>query len=296
MKPMLAAPTDGENLEYPLFASPKLDGVRALVINGVVMSRSLKPIPNKYVQSIFGLSKLNGFDGELIVGDATAKDVYQKTVSGVMTKEGQPAVMFKVFDDFDHPCDPGFAARFTRLHDRVVKLPTLQFNNCQILHQVNICNKDELNKWELSFLQDGYEGIMLRHPNGYYKHGRSTLKEGYLLKLKRFEDAEAIILDFYPLMHNANEAEKNELGYTERSSKKVGKVETKELGGFKVRDTKTGVEFDIGTGFSAAQRSEFFMNGRTLIGKMVKYKYQKVGVKDKPRFPVFLGFRDSIDL
>jgi hypothetical protein len=32
------------------------------------------------------------------------------------------------------------------------------------------------------------------------------------------------------------------------------------------------------------------------MGKVVKYKSQPTGVKDKPRFPVFLGFRDVVDM
>ena len=68
-KPMLAATVSDEPLSYPLLASVKLDGVRALVVDGVVMGRSLKPIPNKHVQRLFGHTQLNGLDGELIVGD-----------------------------------------------------------------------------------------------------------------------------------------------------------------------------------------------------------------------------------
>lgn len=49
MKPMLAGKCEGlESLKYPVLVSVKLDGVRALVIGGKVMSRSLKPIPNAW--------------------------------------------------------------------------------------------------------------------------------------------------------------------------------------------------------------------------------------------------------
>lgn len=33
-----------------------------------------------------------------------------------------------------------------------------------------------------------------------------------------------------------------------------------------------------------------------LIGSTVKYKYFEIGVKDKPRFPIFCGFRDKRDM
>ena len=63
-KPMLAATLKSpEALKFPVVASPKLDGVRAIIIDGVVMSRNLKPIPNVFVQKIFGHREFNGFDG-----------------------------------------------------------------------------------------------------------------------------------------------------------------------------------------------------------------------------------------
>ena len=45
-KPLLASPADLSTLRFPVLASPKLDGVRAIVKDGVVLSRSLKKIPN----------------------------------------------------------------------------------------------------------------------------------------------------------------------------------------------------------------------------------------------------------
>ena len=294
MKPMLAAPSDGEQLMYPLMASAKLDGVRALIIDSVVMSRALKPIPNRHVQAVFGQSKLNGFDGELIVGPATAKDVYNKTTSGVMSRDGTPPVKFMVFDDFS--AYGGYQKRFNNIYNRFNKLPDHIFNQCFIHQHVHIRDSDELFKYEHRYLLDGYEGIMLRDPSGPYKHGRSTLKEGYLLKIKRFVDSEAVILDISPLMHNTNEGVRNELGNLERSSKKDGKVALAQLGSMHVKDIISGIEFDIGTGFTGEQRVDFWSGRKDLIGKMIKYKSQPIGVKERPRFPVFLGFRHSIDM
>jgi len=135
---------------------------------------------------------------------------------------------------------------------------------------------------------------MLRHQNGPYKHGRSTEREGWLLKLKRFDDSEAVILSAYELMHNANEATQNELGYTERSSHKAGMVGKGVLGGLSVRDVYSGVEFDIGTGFDQATREALWKQRDQLPEQVIKYKFFASGVKDKPRFPVFLGFRSDL--
>lgn len=289
MKPMLAASTKGSNVAYPVLASSKLDGVRALIIDGVVMSRSLKPIPNQHVQKLFGRQELNGLDGELIVGKPTDPDVYRNTSSGVMSIEGEPEVTFYVFDDFHE--SGGFQRRLHTAMRRVKK----QKSVVHVPHAV-VNSEDELNSLEQQLLADGYEGVMLRSMDGPYKHGRSTEKEGWLLKLKRFADSEAKIIGFQELMHNANEAKTNELGQKERSSKKAGMIGKGCLGAINVKDLKTGVEFDIGTGFTQADREIYWAMQKDLVGKVVKYKYFPGGIKEKPRFPVFLGFRDPIDL
>lgn len=289
MRPMLAAPADGRNLKFPFLLSPKLDGIRCLIIDGVAVGRSLKPIPNKHVQKLFGRSEFNGLDGELIVGLPTAKEVFQVTSSGVMSVEGEPKVMFHVFDDFIE--SGGFHRRLHTAHRRIKKAEC-----CTPVDHHEIRAADDLNQWEEDYLALGYEGVMLRHPDGPYKHGRSTTKEGWLLKVKRFEDSEARVIGFSELMHNANEAKRNELGHLERSSHKAGKVGKQTLGALTVKDLKTGVEFDIGTGFTADQRRLLWSVGDNLLGRVVKYKSQPTGVKEKPRFPVFLGFRDAVDM
>ena len=55
-------------------------------------------------------------------------------------------------------------------------------------------------------------------------------------------------------MHNANEATIGELGQTKRTSHQENLVPMGTMGALIVRDLKTGVEFNIGTGFSNADR------------------------------------------
>lgn len=290
MKPMLAAATDGTQINFPVWASPKLDGVRCLIIDGIACSRSLKPIPNQHVQRRLGLAALNGLDGELIVGSPTASDVYNRTVGGVMAVSGEPHVRFHVFDDF--MAAGSFRERLAGVARRLhfCQAPLAAVPHHPLKHE------DELLRYEEDALTAGYEGIMLRHPDGPYKHGRSTLKEGWLLKLKRFTDAEAEVLGVLPLRSNTNEAKRNALGQLERSSHQAGMVAKPLVGSLLVRDLKTGVEFEIGTGFNQLQREQLWATRESLIGKLVKYKSQPTGVKTRPRFPVFLGLRDPRDL
>lgn len=289
MRPMLAASTDGKNLQYPLLASAKFDGVRALVMNSVVVSRNLKPIPNDKVQRLWGKKKFNGLDGELIVGDPTDKEAYRRTTSGVMSFGGQPDVSFRVFDNYEIS---------DQFHKRLLEVTRFAKANAKMglvpVYHTKITNEAALLKYEESMLELGFEGVMLRHPEGPYKQGRATPAEGYLFKLKRFEDAEAVVVGVEELEHNHNEKERSLLGLAKRSTHKAGRVAGGVLGALVVR-MPSGIEFNIGSGFTARDREQLWRIRNKLAGKLVKYKYFPTGSKDRPRFPVFLGFRDPID-
>lgn len=293
-KPMLAAPAELEKLALPVYVSPKLDGVRAIVRGGVVVSRSLKPIPNQFVQELFGNKLCEHLDGELIVGNPVAKDVFRTTTSGVMTRFGKPDVRFFAFDFVTAVLD--FETRLKNLRWMLDSMPSKIRDNFVMVPQILVENTQELLNLEEKMVKDGFEGVMIRDPKGLYKCGRSTTNEGGLLKLKRFEDSEAVVLSVTEQLHNDNPAVLNELGYKERSSTKDGLRPSGVLGALKVKDLKTKVEFDIGTGYNQADRELLWELRAKLIGRVVKYKFQPVGVKEKPRFPVFLGFREQIDL
>ena len=312
-KPMLAAKLEDiglDNLTYPLLASPKLDGVRALVIDGVVMSRSLKPIPNKHVQKLFGRPELEGFDGELCVGPATAKDLMQRTMSGVMSEDGEPDVTYHVFDLWED------SDAFAKRQPRAAYLAS-RLRGCVPVHHSAVETENQLLELEAAYLAEGYEGIMLRTLEGGYKQGRCGKKQPWLIKVKRFEDSEAIVIGVEELMHNDNEATINELGRTKRSTHQENKRPAGVLGAL-ICKTPEGVVFNIGTGFTAEQRAQLWRahciarggwpspGGDELykwalatdpLGRIVKYKHFACsGVKEAPRFPVFLGFRDKRDL
>lgn len=288
-KPLLAGTIeDTSAVEYPVLASPKLDGIRCLIIDGKAVSRNLKPIPNRHIREMLE-SALNlvNVDGELISGET-----FQSSSSGIMSQEGNPSFMYNIFDTrFNDEGAFSFECRFAMLKHIVnkLKLPWLK-----LVEHVVINNETELLEYETKCLAEGHEGVMVRSFGGIYKQGRSTVREGILLKLKRFVDAEATVVGYEEMMHNENEAKKNVFGRTERSSHKANMTPLGVLGALRVRFNS--VEFNIGTGFDAATRSALWTNQKALIGKQVKFKYQAVGVLEAPRFPVFLGFRDKGDL
>ena len=280
-KPTLAVNADLTKIRYPVYASPKLDGIRCSVVNDKALTRTLKAIPNQHISDALSRSEFSGFDGELIIGDPTSKTVYTDTVSGVMRVSGQPTFTYYVFDLHDLDAAT-YMYRLDQL--KLLDFPT----NFTLLPQTVINNETELLIYEAKITEEGYEGIILRSLTAPYKYGRSTVNEGYLLKVKRFEDSEAEIIGIEEEMHNANTAETNELGRTKRSSHQAGKVGKGTMGALIVRDVHSGIEFNIGTGFTAAQRAADW-----LVGSVVKYKFFPVGVKIAPRHPVYLGPRPS---
>lgn len=293
MKPLLAATIkDVHDIQFPVYASPKLDGVRCLIKDGVAVSRSLKPIPNLHVQALLGKPELEGMDGELILGDPTDPRCFNKTQSAVMSIDGEPDITYHVFDVHDRPDLPFHQRLFSAL------AATLECGlYVQGVPHHEVRDADQLLQLERGWLAEGHEGVMVRDINGIYKYGRSTLKQGILLKLKQFVDAEAQVTGFEELMHNENVATTDALGHTERSSCQEGLVPAGTLGALVVQDLETGVSFKIGTGFSALDRDTIWARRDTdLVGSLVKYKSFAVGVKEAPRFPVFIGFRDERDM
>jgi DNA ligase 1 len=285
-KPMLAGEIDLVKLIYPVFVSPKLDGVRATFVEGQLLTRSLKPLANPRVaEAIVSGTPL---DGELIVGDPFGPSVFRDTMK-VVSSHSAPidGLKFWVFDCV------GSKQFHQRLHDareaaqsnqRMVYVP-----HTLIYTEVDLLNMEE------ETLTKGYEGLMVRNPEGPYKMGRSTTNEGHLLKMKRRLQGEATVLGFEEQMHNANEATINALGHTERSSHQANKIPMGVLGALTVKDIVSGVEFNVGTGFTAEERAGIWKQRDSLRGKKISYEYLPVGVKDKPRHPTFLGWRMDED-
>ena len=284
MKPMLAVNIATELVRFPTYASAKLDGVRGVVIDGRLHSRSLKPIPNLHTSALFSRLELSGYDGELIVGSPTAKDAFRQTGSATGRVVGEPDVKFYVFDNFTAP--GGFEQRLATLK----ALPGVV-----VLEQRLVKNEAELLEFEAAILAQGYEGLILRDPRGTYKFGRSTAIEQGMLKVKRFTDSEAEVLEVIEELENTNVKVTNELGRGQRSSHLAGMRPKGRAGALRVRDLVSRIEFRVGVK-DDADAAWFWEHRDAVGGKIVKYKSFLVGVKDAPRFPILLGGRESWDM
>lgn len=300
VKPMLAAQIDLQRVKYPVVVQPKYDGIRVIAVNGIAYSRSLKPIRNKYVQWFFKEFEytLSRLDGELIVGEPTDPDVYRRTNSGVMSEAGEPDFRFYVFDLVETTI-PYQERRvwIQGLFRSAARgdLTSPAFNRLWLVPDEIIRSEEELLKHKTELLQEGFEGAIVRGMDNLYKYGRSTAIEGSLLKFKDFLDAEAKVIDFQEYLHNDNTQVTSPTGYATRSSHTANMRAGALLGALVVHNPDWSVPFRIGTGFDMATRKEIWDNRDRYIHRTVKFKYLPVGVKDAPRHPVFLGFRDEID-
>lgn len=290
-KPMLAATLeDPERLRYPVIVSPKIDGIRCVVRDGQALARSLKPIPNAFTRSRISQNiHADGMDGELLVGSS-----FQACTSAIMSIKGAPSFQFWVFDYLGNGC-----TERTPYHERLWHLERAVERASDAAIQAvptkTILGPRDLLEYEAEILGMGFEGVMVRAPAGPYKFGRSTLKEGHLLKLKRFVDFEARVVGFEEQKRNTNEATTNELGRTKRSSAKAGKVGKGTLGTLVLARLSDGVVFGCGTGFDDATRAHIWAHQNEHLGRVAKVKCQPYGEKDAPRLPVFLGWRDEAD-
>jgi DNA ligase-1 len=276
-----------EPLRFPLLASVKFDGIRAISKFGSLLSRSLKPIPNLHTREL--LSKHPDLDGEIIFGDPTSDAVRRLTNSAVRSFDGEPEITYYVFDDLS--TDGTFEQRLQILNAR--ELPKYIVK----VEQRLVNNQEELDSFYAQVLEEGHEGLILRNPKSKYFHGRCSAKSQDSLKLKPFQDDEAEVLSVYEAMHNMNDSFKNELGRTTRSSSQEGLVGNGMIGGFFARDLKTGKPIKVAAGkLSHKERQELWEKREKVKGWTLTYRHMPVNVKDAPNFARFISWREKFDM
>jgi len=272
-----------KKLRYPVFVTEKKDGIRALKVSTNLVSRTLKPIPNSSIR-IRSYSLPTGYDMELF----NAELKYEQIESIVMSREHKDSdlVQFHVLDNFNIE-GATYEQRIWSINKDINC-----WSDCPFVFEYPTAytTPERLFDIFLDTEQSGGEGICFRTPNSHYKQGRSTLKEQYLVKLCRNLTSEAVIEGFEEQMENGNVEQRNAIGAMDRSSCKANLYGKDTLGSLIVRDLKSGLVFNIGTGFNDAMRFNIWHEQSNTKGKIITYKY-KGGGKDLPRCPVFMRFR-----
>ena len=293
IRPLLSCEVPLDKVKFPIYISTKFDGIRALVIDSVVYSRSLKPIRNKHVQKLFGKPEYNGFDGELIVGDIYAKDVFQKTTSGVMSEDGTPDVTFHVFDLWSMPT---FDYEYRQRELQEILLNNEEYEGV-VYTTIHKCQTVEDLEFFLNHEKNvGGEGLIGRKPDGVYKYGRSTPKEQLSIKFKFFQQEDFEVVGFNERMHNTNEQKRDELGYAERSSAKEGMIPTNTLGSLVLKYGDDTFNCGVGVGLTEELRKFIWENKEKYLGSLASIRFMSVGMDKLPRIPTLVGFRDLEDI
>jgi DNA polymerase/3'-5' exonuclease PolX len=275
------------------YISEKWDGIRAIWDGEKFVSRGTKVFT--YVPEYFIRLMPPGIalDGEIWIG----RNMFKKTGSISNLKIGssrtqkqiddlwygtndEDGVKYKVYD-LPNSTQP-FENRMAFLK-RIVEDRTKVWNSqghkmkspIQFTEQTLVKSYEQLYDTYNKLTKHGAEGIMLRAPHSPYEFKRSK----YLLKYKIKEDAEAIVLDY--------------MFGTGRLSKLLGSLKCELI----LNQEKTGIIFNIGTGFSDIQRTEY-NDPKSIhyipIGSIVSFSYMELSEDRVPRHPVYRGIRDDV--
>ena len=258
--PMLAKDYDKEShkIEYPCFAQPKLDGMRALGYTDKFISRKGKEILNMdHILEELSRVKLNApLDGELY---AHGKG-FQENMR--LIKKYRPGeteeIKYHVYDYADS--DMSIEQRLEVIH----KLEELfgKFKHIKIVPSVLIKSESDFKKIHVKSIRLGYEGSILRWGDAGYK---SKSRSSNLLKYKDFQDLACMIVGVEP------------------------SIKVPDQGKF-ICEYK-GIEFGCGMRFSHKEREDILINASDYIGQTAEIRFFEYSEDGIPRFPVCVGVR-----
>ncbi len=248
---LLAERWEGDVELQGWWMSEKLDGVRAYWDGRRFISR----LGNKYLAPDWFLEGLpdTPLDGELWIG----RKSFQRTTS-IVRRQDKPdlwrEVKFLVFDA------PALKEPFERRIEACRDLLASRAPKFAAWHAHQLCQGLDHLKAELERVNGlGGEGLMLREPGSLYQVGRSST----LLKVKTFHDAEATVLEHVAGMG--------------RHKGRLGSL---------LVQLPDGTRFNVGTGFSDAERAS-----PPPVGSVITFRYQELSDGGVPRFPSYVGLR-----
>jgi len=236
--------------------SEKLDGVRAYWNGKAFISRlgNSFPAPDWFIE---GLPPDIPLDGELFGG----RGKFQITVSVAKSQGADTRWKGLQYRIFDAPgLNKPFEERMQTIRDWFDSHPT---EYAKVLKMQKCKGKAHMEEELKRIEEKGGEGLMLRKAKSLYVAGRSTT----LLKVKSFQDAEAVIVAYEP-----------------------GKGKHKGRVGAFSRKMASGKSFKVGTGLSDAEREN-----PPPIGSIITYKFQELTPDGVPRFPSYVGIRTDVD-
>lgn len=314
MRPMLASDWDEGKVRFPLIAQPKIDGVRGLNMHGGLTARSLKLFKNQYTTNFYSQDFFIGFDGEFAAAEETHPDLCRLTTSALGTISGEPFTLWWLFDYVTAENKSlSYLERYNHLKQRVQYLQLDETcypwaGHLRVVPMCMIYTLDQLLQYNVENLDKGFEGTIIRDPHGKHKQGRSTVREGGLLRIKQFIESEAIVEAIIEGESNQNEAQTNELGLQFRSSHQANMIPNGLVGSLTCRALQTvtdcgrvvieeGQIITVSPGNMPHDlRKRYFDNQNEILRRIIKFKFFPKGIKDRPRFPTFVTIRQPEDM
>ena len=236
------------------WVSEKYDGVRAIWNGKHLVSRggNIYHAPHWFIKNF---PKQQRLDGELWL----SRQKFEALVSTVRDKQPDHKAWKKVkFMVFDMPDSKQPFTRRINLIQQTLK--TLNIPWLQAVKQWKVTSHAKLMTQLKKITRAGAEGLMLHRGSSFYKGKRS----GDLLKVKPYEDAEAVVVEY--------------IG---------GKGKYQGLMGALLVTTSSGLSFKIGTGFSDKERQN-----PPKLGDTITYQYRGKTKNGVPRFASFLRIRE----
>jgi len=264
--PMLAKDYEdyADKLTFPVYSQPKLDGLRCIITRQGAFSRQWKPFVTldyvqKTLESVFVANPgLIAFDGEMY--SHKLKDRFEEIVSIVKQPKASAEDLEKCKNNIQyHVYDAVFeeAHSFSaRINAVTYLLRELDSPYIKLVETDRIRNQDDLDAMYQQYMQEGYEGQMIRTPMSLYQHNRTK----DLLKRKDFHDAEYEIV-----------------GYKEGKGSREGCIIFR-LG------MADGKEFDSVPVGGVEYQQRLWNRREDLLGLRATVKYQNLSNDGIPRF------------
>jgi DNA ligase-1 len=271
--PMLAHVYDPKSTKsrivYPCYVQPKLDGLRCLIYKSndkiVTQTRS----GGYYVTMGHIVSQLEPFfarhptivlDGELYTTDYPFEELCGLIKRAQADSNKLQDVHFHIYDMIGVSTMTYSDRHAFIMNNRDLYPPT--FN---VVKTEEVSNIDGFKAKFSEYVQEGYEGIMLRNKNGTYVNNHSH----DLQKYKEFEEDEFTIV-----------------GFSEARGRDAGSVIWNCV-------TKGGEKFECRPVGTLEHRKELFRNADKQIGKLLTIKYQELSERGIPRFLSGKAIRDG---